>query len=410
MEYMMKDFNFGVIIPLIGGFPLGAQTIIGKPPEVIFSYSAFASNDELYLNYLKEQNIDVPVYLLDNEFNESLVNKYKNLDIIVGTPPCSGLSMSAQLSPEKRLASKVNDWMYKSAEFILSKIKPKIYVFENAPGMFTGVGCNCRDNLKDIATKHGYSINFFKTDTMLHGIPQHRPRTYVVMSETKGAPIFKYINKPMTPLADYLEQVPKEATLQDKYMCDEYMITNYEITQFLILKYGENWRNVLLDYKEHIGSYDYLLDHGLMEEFKAYVESRDVVDQKCLRDVNHIVKKVIMGKRFRITHKVLLLDKNYVCAVIGELMERNIHPVEDRRMNIREYMHLMAMPHDFHIEDKKDYAKLTQNTPVTTCEDIISECVAVINGERNFANEKFLMQNNIKQNIEGIKSKTTCLF
>jgi len=406
----MKDFNFGVIIPLIGGFPLGAQTVIGKPPKVIFSFSAFAANDGLYLNYLKEQNIDVPLYLLDKDFDESLFEQYKGIDIMVGTPPCSGLSMSAQLSPEKRLASKVNDWMYKSAEFVLEYLQPKIYVFENAPGMFTNVGCNCRDNLKDIATKYNYSINFYKTDTMLHGIPQHRPRTYVIMSNTKYAPIFNFIKKDRLNIDEYLKLIPKSASMQDKYVCDDYDINLYEITQFLILKYGENWRNVLLDYKEHIGSYDYLLDKGMMQEFKEYVESKDVLDQKCLRDVNHIIKKVGMGKRFRITHKVLLLDKHYVCAVIGELMERNVHPVENRRMNIREYMHLMGMPHDFNIYEKKDYAKLTQNTPVTTCEDIISECVAVIEGKRTYSTEKFLMQNNIKQTIDYSKNKTTCLF
>jgi site-specific DNA-cytosine methylase len=198
--------------------------------------------------------------------------------------------------------------------------------------------------------------------------------------------------------------------MQDKYVCEDYDITNYNITQFLTLKYGEGWRKVLLDSKEHIGSYDYLLEKDLMLEFKEYVETREEVDQKCLRDVIHIIKKVSIGKRFRITHKVLLLDKYYVCAVIGELMERNVHPTENRRMNIREYMHLMGMPHNFQIYDKKDYTKLTQNTPVTTCEDIIKECVAVIEDKRKFSTEKFVMQNNIKQVTETIKSKSTCLF
>ena len=407
---MKNKYKHVSAVPLIGGFPIAASNVLGSQPEAIFSFSAFLANDSLYLNYLKEKSIDVPYYQLDKNFDVSICEKYKNIDIVTSIPPCAGLSMSAQLSPEKRLASKVNDWMYKCAEFILDKIKPKIYVFENAPGMFTSVGCNCRDNLKDIALKYNYSINFFKTDTMLHGIPQHRPRTYVIMCKTKYAPILNFIKKDRLNLVDYLQIIPEFATLQDKYVCDDYDITNYDITQFLTLKYGEDWRRVLLDFKEHIGSYDFLLENDLMLEFKDYVETREEVDQKCLRDVIHIIKKISMGKRFRITHKVLLLDKYYVCAVIGELMERNVHPIKNRRMNIREYMHLMAMPHDFQIYDKKDYTKLTQNAPVTTCEDIIKECVAIIEGKRPYSTEKFVMQNNIKQTIDIVKNKSTCLF
>lgn len=405
----MKKINHAAIVPLIGGFSLAATNITGNLPKAIFSFSGFESNDGLYLNYLAQHDNKVPYIQIDKSPDIDL-SSYTNLDIIHGVPPCAGLSMSAQLSPEKRLASKVNDWMYKSAEFVLGSLKPKIYVFENAPGMFTGVGCSCRDNLKSIASKYAYSINFFKTDTMLHGIPQHRPRTYVVMSNTKTAPIFEFIDTPMPDLSEYLKDIPSDSSMQDKYVCDDYDITEYEITRFLVSKYGEDWRKVLLEHKEHIGSYDYLLDMGMMEEFRIFVESQYVVDQKCLRDVNHIIKKVNMGKRFRITHKVLLLDKNYVCAVIGELMERNVHPNENRRMNIREYMHLMGMPHDFDIPNKKDYAKLTQNTPVTTCEDVISECINVIDGKRKFSTEKFVMQNNIKKTLEEIKFKNINLF
>ena len=109
-----------------------------------------------------------------------------------------------------------------------------------------------------------------------------------------------------------------------------------------------------------------------------------------------------MGKNFRLSHRVLCVDKHHVYAVIGEMMERNVHPTEDRRINIREYMHLMGMPHDFQLEDN-EFGKLSQNCPVTTNEDMIREVVAIINGERQFSSQRFEMQNNIK--YDGIKTK-----
>jgi len=122
------------------------------------------------------------------------------------------------------------------------------------------------------------------------------------------------------------------------------------------------------------------------------------------KDIDHVIKKLGMGKNFRLSHRVLCVDKHHVYAVVGEMMERNIHPTEDRRMNVREYMHLMGMPHDFDLNGPKEYGKLPQNCPVTTNEDITREVVAIINGKRPFSNHRFEMQNNIK--YTGVKSKS----
>ena len=146
---------------------------------------------------------------------------------------------------------------------------------------------------------------------------------------------------------------------------------------------------------------------GMLEEYQQYVNKLgEDAHPTSVKDIAHVIKKLGMGKNYRLSHRVLLMDKDYVYAVIGELMERNVHPTEDRRMNIREYMHLMGMPHDFELHDPRDYPKLTQNCPVTTNEDITREVVAIIKGERQFSSQRFEMQNNIK--YEGVK--TTQLF
>lgn len=76
------DITWASIIPLIGGFPLGAEKAFGKPPEAIYSYDGFQKNDSHYVNYVnnvKEYNLEY--VLLDDS------KPKRNIDVINGTPP-----------------------------------------------------------------------------------------------------------------------------------------------------------------------------------------------------------------------------------------------------------------------------------------------------------------------------------
>ena len=396
-------------VPLIGGFGIANQNITKTPPVAVTSYSPFEANDKLYLKYLNQKNINIPYFVIDKLEEEGKIRDVQHLigklDFASAVPPCSGLSMAGNLKKGERGNSPVNDWMYKSAEFMLGTLRPTVYVFENAPTLFTGAGNIVRENLMEIARYHGYAGTFYKTDTLLHGIPQRRPRTYTILHKGNQAPILEYYRRDAPTTAEYLKQIPKNATLQNKYATKEPFINDFEVVKFLKQKFGNNWREEILSVKDHLCSYGYMNRKGLLKEYQEFLnELGDWAHPTSVKDVAHVMKKLSMGKNYRLSHRVLLMDKDFVYAVIGELMERNVHPTEDRRLNIREYMHLMGMPHDFEIDDPRDYTKLTQNCPVTTNQDITREVVAIINGERQFSSQRFEMQNNIKHK-PGAKTK-----
>jgi len=403
----MNEIKHAAIIPLIGGFPIGTSNVIGSYPQAIFSYEPFFNNDKMYLRYLASKNVFPPYFQLDKLEKENKINDVAHLigklDIVNGTPPCSGLSMSGNLKKGARSTSPVNDWMYKSADFVMEILRPDIYVFENAPTLFTRVGDLVRENLMEKAKYHGYAGTFYKTDTLLHGIPQRRPRTYTVFMKGKNAPLLEYYNKPIVNISDYLKMIPETASLQDEYTVKEPYIGEFEIVKFMKLKFGENWRNAFLQTRDHLTSYDFLNRSGLLYEYRDFVYSLSDAHPSSKKDVDHVIKKLSDGKNFRLSHRVLCLDKQYVYAVVGEMMERNIHPTEDRRMNIREYLWLMGMPHDFDLRDPKDYGKIPQSCPVATNEDITREVIAILGGQRKMSENRFEMQDNTK--IENIKSK-----
>jgi len=395
-------------LPLIGGFSIACLNILGVPPEIITSYSPFEANDTLLLRYLKNKHLNIPYYQLDKLNNYNNLNVYKNIDIATSIPPCSGLSMCSSFKSGIRATAPANDWMYKSAQFILETFSPKIYVFENGPNLFSDSGKLVRELLIEIAKKHDYAITFYKTNSIYHGIPQNRPRTYTIFVPGKNAPILEFFNKPLPSITEFLSLIPSNASLQDKYALKEPYINDFEIVKFLKKKFGLNWRQEFLKDKHHLTSYDFLYGRKLLEEFLEFAESFPDKNYLLIKDIKHVINKKSQGKNFRISYRVLCIDKDYIYAVIGEMMERNIHPIEDRRYNMREYLTFMKMPFDFEIENKEDYKKITQNCPVATNEDIIRECIDIIKGNRKFSNEQVYMQDNTKKDIK--EKKTKALF
>jgi site-specific DNA-cytosine methylase len=390
-------------IPLIGGFTLAAMNITQKPPVALTSFKSFHENDSILSEHLERKGHNVPYYLLDEDTKPLF--KFKEIPLVTGVPPCSGLSLSSNLKPGARQNSPVNEWMVKSVDLMTSIVKPQVYVFENAPGLFTSVGEVARSRIDEITKKNGYAVTYYKTDTLFHGIPQRRPRTFCFVVKGNKAPIIPEIHRPAPTVAEYLRDIPDDASHMDEFTINEPYINDYEIVKYLKERIGENWREEILSVREHLSSYEYLERKDTLGDFKEWLERDPEKHERVLRDVNHIIRKRSMGMNYRIAHKLLLLDKRFIYAVIGENMERNVHPTEDRRMSIREYMHLMGMPHDFVLRDpERMWQKIPQNVPVKTSEDMVKEALNIIKGDSEYSGERVCFINNTKKK-EKIKTK-----
>jgi len=400
--------NYIAHVPLAGGFALGNMNIIGKPPVAITSYSPFEANDALLLRYLKKKGHDVPYYQLDKlteDGKRDLSHLYGRIDFATAVPPCSGLSQAAQRKAGSRSTAPPNDWMYESARFLLGDVKPTVYSFENAPTLYTGAGDDVRRRLIEIGQEFGYAVTFYKTNTLWHGVPQYRPRTFGMFYKGENAPILNNYKNCAPHITYYLNQIPKAASLQDAYVTPEWDITKFEIFKYLNEQYGSEWRKVMNDYRPHLTTYDYLMRIGKLDEFQEWQKTVPGATKVVADNIAHIKKKAAMGKGARINYRVLEVDKDYTYAVIGEMMAKQVHPTEDRLLNMREHMHLMGLPFDYELEGQKEYVKISQNVPVQTCMDITTEIVNVIKGNRRLSPNPVYMQDNTKE-IETKKSKS----
>lgn len=382
---MKNEITWAANIPLIGGFPIGCEKAMGKPPVSVYSYDGFWDNDSHYMNYLNNTRG------LNVEYNVITPDTPKtNIDVVVGTPPCAALSMlnTGQSTAVKGAECAKNDWMYRVFEDSIDLFNVKAVVIENAPRLFTVTGDAVANKLFDICRERGYSLSLYKTSTSYHGIPQNRDRCFAVGWKSETAPIMGWYKRPFTKLGEYLEEVPHDAVQHDVVINPK--IEDEPYWNFLRTKTNEDIRDLIKNYG-CVTTFHYVQRNGLLEEAAQWFEATGNV--KGAKYARHAQKKFADGKG--IWDGSIHVFGDTMNAVIGRNMMDSIHPKHDRSLTMREALHLMGFPHDFEVlGGRAKVNMIAQNVPTCTARDVCIEIKKFLNGELQFSDTNFLRQNN----------------
>lgn len=359
----------GHIIPLVGGSVIGTSQAFKSNPTYIASWDVFAKNDAYCLDYYK----DVPFYNLDK------VKPPKDkIDILTCTPPCSGLSNST--TGTRGCQAPQNQHMINVAEFGMTQNVPVILI-ENAPMLYSLGGYEFFARFVPIAKKYNYSIQLYKTSTILHGLPQNRQRTFVILWRGKSQPILDWIHKPYLPLNEWPTEDIGDRVFPGKASDDELVRLLYKTL---------GGRDKLYEYM-----------YGPRTAFTMAQE---------LGLGNHVFKTKRYTKLFdRFKHKAVLdvtptFVKLYTNALMWKSTTYMINPNEDRFMSIRELMSMMGLPKDFKLIGKAGMNVIFQNVPVNTVQTLTTEIGKALTKPKDYEwrNVPFMRINNIKQRVDSI--------
>ena len=407
MTKLKKDIKWICIQPLTGGMYLGFENVIGHPAEYILSYPGLndhksskttgkrghCGNEYNLTQYLRKNGRDVPRYefqhgmfeLTDNAilkpdaFTEDHPVLFDDIDIVCSVPVCAGLSALTMTDDTQKELKNCN--MKFLAEYAIKVIKPKVYVFENAPGFMSEKGNKLRSYFEILASTYGYSITYFKTDTKLHKNCQRRPRTFVMFVKWSEDGLWE--RSPETPwyeniqltLKDVLSQIPDTATYQDSLPVPLYENVTY--IAYGREKFGNDWR------KWFEGDVmNKIIANNLLDDFEKWCTSTDSVDRKfadrMLKHIEHIRECKAEGRGW------WSASPRYYPELAPAIQSRTvyamIHPWEDRLCSERDALTLMGMPYDFEMygDFMSDGVKIGQNVPVKTAEWIANIAVNVL--------------------------------
>ena len=99
----------------------------------------------------------------------------KRIDVIIGGPPCQGMSLSGP----RRLDDPRNK-LYMSYIRLVREIQPRAFVIENVPGLVSLFGGQIKDSIINEFTKMGYSVSYKIVCAQDYGVPQSRRRVIFV--------------------------------------------------------------------------------------------------------------------------------------------------------------------------------------------------------------------------------------
>ena len=60
-----------------------------------------------------------------------------NLDGIIGGPPCQAYSIAGRNKEENKMDEDPRNFLFESFDFLLRRLKPKFFIFENVTGMLS---------------------------------------------------------------------------------------------------------------------------------------------------------------------------------------------------------------------------------------------------------------------------------
>lgn len=147
----------------------GFETVLGidNDEAAIDTFKLNHPHSETILGDIREITDEMVLDALSNQ----------DIDIVVGGPPCQGLSLSGP----RRLEDPRNQ-LYLSFIRIVNLLKPKFVLIENVPGMVSLFKGKIKDEIIKSLEELGYTVNFKILKASHYGVPQHRRRVFFVGS------------------------------------------------------------------------------------------------------------------------------------------------------------------------------------------------------------------------------------
>lgn len=288
----------------------------------------------------------------------------RNVDIIVGGPPCQGFSMANR----QRLIDDPRNHLYKSYVEVVKKVHPKFFVMENVKGMLPVAG-----QVKEDFEKIGYTLEYHILNAKDYGVPQNRERLIYIGNciGVDNSKIFDEIFElgksiPEHNLGDALFGLrPLEASRVKNATEKGSEMSGYKIEKNFISDTNEyityiNQGRTMNTVSNHKARYNN--DRDI--EIYGRMEPGDRSDDPKIADIMPYARRNNIFK-----DKYFKLENDKVCKTITAHMKFDcnmyIHPTQARGLTPREAARVQSYPDDYFFRGAytKTYMQIGNSVP-----------------------------------------------
>jgi len=135
--------------------------------------------DELFDGWNNDPDYESSVGL------DKLINEADGIDVIIGGPPCQAYSIAGRVRDENGMKDDYRNFLFESYIKVLNRYKPKMFVFENVPGILSAqpTGRPIIEIIQESFDAVGYCLipDLSKAiiDFTEYGVPQNRKRIII---------------------------------------------------------------------------------------------------------------------------------------------------------------------------------------------------------------------------------------
>lgn len=196
----MKSYNVIDLFCGCGGLSYGFE-------KAGFNILLGIDNDKIALNVFEHNHNGSKSICGDiTELNYSDIKNLigeKKIDIIIGGPPCQGMSLSGP-----RKFDDPRNKLYLSYIRFVEQIRPKAFVIENVPGLVSLFKGQIKDSIIERLTNLGYNVQYHILCASDYGVPQSRKRVVFIGLKDKSFNFNSIIKKELVTCKMALSDLP----------------------------------------------------------------------------------------------------------------------------------------------------------------------------------------------------------
>jgi DNA (cytosine-5)-methyltransferase 1 len=285
--------------------------------------------------------------IIDNELNE------KEVDLVIGGPPCQAYSVAGRA--RKNMEDDPRNHLYKHYVKFLKRYKPKMFVFENVPGILSASNGEYLEKIFRAVKKEGYELEKKVLNAKNFNVLQDRKRVIIIGWRKElelEYPKFEEKEVQFEVLKHLFSDLPKLKSGQGEWNVSKYAkkINTYLETTGI--------RNGIDFTTQHIARFN---NENDLEIYRIAVE-KWIKENKRLnygelpeRLIKHSNTKTFSNRFQVVNHKGI---SHTVVAHICADGHYYIHPdiEQNRSITVREAARIQSFPDDYFFESSRTAA------------------------------------------------------
>lgn len=255
-----------------------------------------------------------------------LHEKYNDVDIIVGGPPCQGFSQKG-----KRLSiDDPRNFLFRQFVRFVKEFMPKYFVIENVPNIITTSNGYFKDHILNAFESLGYKLSYGVLCAKDFGVPQDRRRAVFIGHRGETVVPLPQPNNRHVSVKDAIYDLPfiESGTGEEESRYDKQAVSEYQ--------------------KELRGNEKILYNHVATSHSKIALERLAMIPKGAGKEVlppEHRTKSIYSGTWCRLN------EDDIACTITTRFdtpsSGRFTHPILNRCLTVREAARIQSFPDSF---------------------------------------------------------------